>query len=370
MTRVGHAAILVLLSTALAPADAVQTAAQRFEGASRVDARALTIDSHRVAWTDVLYASLNSDSTTLPQPEAVWLGGGQKLIGRIIAVTSRDVTVRHPLLGERTLPRSAVVAIDFAPELTPPAIRGEATLERTRGEPLPGELLWLDRDKLGIDSLLGAIELPRSGARRYRFGLAADPGSPGDTLRLLDGSVLRGTISVEDDGFVLEHPVLGQLSVAAPAIRAVIFRSRAWFIGSSPPTQVRTTPLITAAPDESAAFAIEHDPATGMGRHRILPGVTATFAVPASLTSGATIRVAIGPASGNRGRALVRLLAGGEPILHHVVEPTDEPTWFTATLPPGTDQLQIAADFATPLQLPATVLLIEPHASPAPGPGS
>lgn len=361
-------AVALQLPCTAVHADIVQTASQRYVGEAKLTNNGLNVAGKAVAWSDVLYAGLNSGRATLPQPHVLWVEGGDRLAGRVLAVSSREVVLVHPLLDEVRISRDQAVAVDLQPGLPPPAApTDEGVLMRVTGEPLPGDLLWLDADKVGIDSVLGAIELPVSDVTRYVFPArkGGTPPTASVSVRLLDGSALRGEANVQGDTVALKHPALGTLQLPLAGVRTVFYRDRAWFVGAGTPV-TKATPLVgstTATPD---VLSVRHDAETGMGVIDLRADATATVALPPAMGRGATLRTALAPAHHNRGTVKLTLRSGSTTLAEHIVRPGDAPHWLTATLPPGAKDLTVATELVPPLQWPAAITLIEPVAFSSP----
>jgi hypothetical protein len=312
------------------------------------------------------YVSLNPGRSTLPQPNALWLTGGERLTGRAVAADSQAIEFEHAVLGRRRIARTRVAAVDLSADLPAPPPTGEATLIRTRGEPLPGELLWLDARKVGVDSLLGTIELPRDQVLRCLTGHAAQTMGDADEVRLLDGTTLRGRASVDGRQVRLAHAELGDVSLPGAVVRSVVFAGRAWFLTRAVPAWVRAAPLVAAHAPTGEAFRAARDDATGLMRLELLPGTTASYSRPDD--GPAVFHAIVQPAPGSRGTVRLSLLSAthSRALATHDIRPGDAPAPFTASLPAQTRELILEAVFVEPLQLPTRVWLIEPHVSPAP----
>ncbi len=309
-----------------------------------------------------MVVTFNPGRSTLPQPDALWLTGGERWVGRVTRADSRTVVMAHPTLGELQVRRDAVAAVDFRSELARPD-DGEGVLIRVRGEPLPGDLLWLDDKGIGIDSVLGAIDLPRDQIVRFVLRPLATIAVATDVVRLLDGTVLHGRAKLDGDTVTLAHEHLGELRLPRAALRSVTFASRGWFLTREAPASVTAAPLVAAHADADAAMRVAIDDATGQARLQLRPGVTAVFARPTG--AAGRLHAIVQPAPGTRGTVRLTVRAGAAVLVDRQVKPGDAPVPIAADVSAEAKQIAIQTEFVQTLQLPAGVWLVEPHVVPA-----
>jgi hypothetical protein len=94
-------------------------------------------------------------------------------------------------------------------------------LYRDFGEPIPGKLLFMDPQRLTLQSPLGILTLQRESALRYVFADEKQETKPADELRLIDGSIFKGKLSIGEGQVEIDHEILGKLNLPLQAVRAI-----------------------------------------------------------------------------------------------------------------------------------------------------
>lgn len=373
---------LVALAACAAQADVVQTPGGRIEGKVVFAAEALQVGGKPVPWGEVLFVIRDQEVRSIRSPEAIRLATGEVWYAHVASLSAGKLRARLPLLGERELDVAAVCAVDFLPALSPPEPGDRvATLYREKGEPVPGALMWIDEQRLAIDSPLGVLTLPREGLARYLFraeaklpagGTGVQPVARGEDARatevsLLDGSTLRGECRPVKDGLELDHALLGKVAVPARFVRSVLRRSAtvAW-LSEMKPAAVNAVPLIVqAVPPEIVEY-----PTLGGSRAwpgellairgiRIQPKCMVTYRLPALPGQTLAFAATLGPIEGMRGDARVRLAAAGKTLLARDVGPGAKREAIVADLPRDAE-LAIEVDFGPTLSFPCGILLGDP----------
>ena len=164
----------------------------------------------------LLAVSAETSSTESPKPgtqSALRLVDGEVWRAEILGLEKGRISFRSPLLGQRDIGLPRVASLDFLPAVT--AVAEPGMLYRTRGEPIPGKLVWIRNKDIAIDCPLGVVPVPRSLVRRFVLEAVKGPASSSalDEIVFKDGSLLRGKLSVTGDKLELLHEALGALKI-------------------------------------------------------------------------------------------------------------------------------------------------------------
>lgn len=361
---------LLALAACVARADVVQMPGGRIEGKVAFAPDTLQVAGKSLPWGDVLFVIRDPEGRSIRPPEALRTTRGEVWHAHLASLAAGRLKARLPLLGERELDVAEVQAVDFLPDFAPPEPGDKpGTLYRQKGEPVPGRLMWIDGQRLAIDSPLGVLTLAREGLARYLFTAAPKlpPAPKGDEVSLLDGTTLRGEARPAKDALELDHPLLGKVAIPGRLVRSVLRRPPgvAW-LGEIAPARVNAAPLIVrGVPPE----AIEY-PAIGGSRAwpgellairgiRMLPKCTATYRLPVLPGQGLAFAATLWPIEGMRGEVKLRLLAAGKTLAESGVGPSARPQPLAAEVPRGAE-LAIEVDFGPELLFPCGVLLGDP----------
>jgi hypothetical protein len=350
--------VLVALAFA-ANADVVQTRGARLTGTVALAPGVVVVGKARVAWDDVLTLVREDTATRLPAPHAVRSVSGERWAVDILALSAGKLKVFFPPVGTRELPLDLVQAIEFLPDLPERADLKLNTLYREKGEPVPGSLLWIDTERLAIDSPLGALRLKRTGLARYVFRKASPPAGRSDEVHLGDGSLLRGAISPAANGVTLEHDVLGKLTLRTASLRAVLRRpSGVQYLADTSPRRVETTPLIALSPPAPEVQRLPRGGELCLNGIAVQPKTVLHYPVPRG--ARAMFRSVVGPVAGSRGGVKIRIAAGGKDLLERELPP--DAAWEPVALDvPGNGDLVVEIDFAQHIQFPCGAVLGDPH---------
>ncbi|MBM4032506.1 MAG: hypothetical protein FJ291_12070 [Planctomycetes bacterium] len=361
---------LAALAAFAARADVVQTAGGRVEGKVAFAADALQVGGKPVAWGDVLFVIRDQEGRSIRSPEALRLASGEVWYAHVAGLAAGKLKARLPLLGERELDAAAIRAVDFLPDLPPPQPGDRAgTLYREKGEPVPGALMWIDEQRLAIDSPLGVLTLAREGLARYLFKADAKTaaGAKEDEVSLLDGSTLRGQARPTKDGLELEHALLGKVAIAGRMVRSVLRRPAnvAW-LGEMKPSAVSAVPLIArAVPPEALEY-----PSLGGSRVwpgellairavRVEPKCSVSWRLPAMPGQKLLFGATVSPIEGMRGDVRLRLLGAGKTLAERDIGPAAKREALAAEVPPNAE-LAVEVDFGPNQRFPCGVILGDP----------
>ena len=363
-TRGSEAAVATLIAAlglaSAAQAGLVVTQTSRQEGAVVTQPDALQSGNASVKWADVLLAFNDPGPDRPSTNETILFRNGEVWKGKIdkMANDSLQVTVSS---GQRTVAADSLQAIDFMPNLPPVEGSERGVMYRMKGKPAPGALLWIDGQRVGLDSPLGAIALDRKDLKRYVFVDAAEsktaPAAGGDEIGLSDGSVLRGEVTPDNEGFLIKHAVLGVLR-ARPAAWQWVRRHPApvTYLAEMPPTAVETFPLIRQnAPAPRVVPRCDAVPYAG--RIEIWPKTTLRYALPGQAGGTVAFRGAVGLVPGSKGAARVRMSADGRSVFEQTLSPIAPSPVVISFEGAAGGALTLEVDFDKEVRLPCIVAL-------------
>lgn len=357
-------AIAAVAALALCPclrAGTVMTAVARQGGIIALQPGAVQVGASRVPWADVLGVFNDGRAADALPPEVVHLRNGEAWAGEILKLGEGKVRIGTVFFGQRDLPAAAIRAIDFKPHL-PPVPAGEGpSLWRAKGRPVPGSLLWIDGDRVALDTPLGVLALTRQEMRRAVYAEAGPTNAVAagaDEIALSDGTVLAGQVTPVRDGFLVKHATLGEQTVKADQWRWVRRHPAAVdYLGDQRPETVTTTPLIRQPPP---APAIETSRGLDEGalfirRLHVWPGTTVAYRLPGAPGGKALVSALLGLAPGSRGEARVRFQVGDRVAFERVLKPEPEapaPVLFEVE---AGSVLAMAVDFEKTVRFPCSV---------------
>jgi len=330
----------------------VRTAEGRVAGPVGFLEGGVAVGGRRIPWTDLLWAVRRPEVETVPPTQAAILADGQVWRGEVVRLRNGRVTVRLAALDrEVEVPAERLAALVLGADAGPgppsaasaegPGAAGPETLVPDRGgvlfrpdgEPLPGALLWIEPDRLAIDSPLGAVTLPRAGCALYRFGRSQDRTAPApsagrrlDRVGLAEGSVLAGRVEPADHGLRLTGADLGRVVVPERLVR--------WVERADPRFRRLGLPSSPSGPTAFRGGTLAAEPGPGaIAAWRIHP--PQRLACPLDPSDGRPLRLAmrVRPAGGARGSVRLRLLVGGTVLLDRIVSPADAPVDLEVPLP-------------------------------------
>jgi len=345
----------ILAVLGAARADVVQTRTTRLSGTAALANGHVSIGKTQVPWNDVLTIVRKGPGTWFPVPHAVRLTSGERWAVDIAALSGKTLKVFVPIAGPRDIPLDLVQAIEFLPNLPERDDLKLDTLYREQGEPVPGTLLWIDAERIAINSPLGAIRIKRDGVARYVFRKPNATTPRGDEVHLLDGTILHGAITPEAGGLTLDHAILGKLDVRASLLRAVLRRPEGvQYLADGKPKQVDGTPLIALKPPAPERRQLPRGPELCLNGIAVQPKSVLHYPVQRG-----TFRTVVGPVDGARGAVKVRIAAQGKALLEKELSPTS--AWEPVSVDvPADGDLAVEVDFGPKLQFPCGLVLGDP----------
>ncbi|MCE9545962.1 MAG: hypothetical protein K8T25_10645 [Planctomycetia bacterium] len=360
---------MTIYTAAPATAGVVLSTSGRQQGEVSVAPGALRVGTATIPWADVLLAVNQSPSAAAPAPNMLRLKNGEAWAGTVTLVGGR-LTFDSPLLGQRTVDLAKVRAIDFAPGLPWTGTEKGGVLYRNVARDVPGTLVWMRDDRVGINTVVGAVALKRSELKRYVFaGPANATNDADDELTLSDGSVLRGRIEAGEKGLTLKHATLGERLIPPQAwwtIRRGADASRSISLTELKPQSVKTYPLIRRpASPPRAERATLGGPADFATRLRIWPRTVVVYRLPGPPTQKYLLTAVLRLDEVSRGEARVRVQSGdsvngksanSKTLLDKILTPEQPPLPLSIEAAGGSE-LTIEVDFGDAVRFPCNVVM-------------
>lgn len=347
-------------------AGTIETASGRFEGKITFLPDTVKVGDKQIAFADILYLLADPASDRPPSPHLVRLKNGEVWAGQIVSGSSKKIDVRSDWYGQKAFDRDLISALEFVPRRPAPAGTKPRTLYRERHQPLPGDLMWMEADSLGMDSPLGAITIKRQGLVRYVMSNepGTSPASDLDEVGLVDGNIYHGRLTAKDGQLSLEHDAGGQATFPADAVSFVV-RHNPGLI-EFPQLSSQVVPTGENALDKGKRSAIANPPLAGGSGSRFIRGVRIEpkmqirYALPKRDGQKLLCRATLHPIAGALGDTRIRFLVGKKVVLDETLAPTTGRQPVDVQLPDG-DELHIEIDFGPLLRFPCGVLLQDPH---------
>ncbi len=325
---------------------------KRRHGPSAIQGGQLTIVGETIALGSLLLAVCENDPATPADSNVLRLINGESWNVRITGMAEKGVTISSSRFGQRTVPVSQVASLAF---VSGPNRHGEpGTLYRTKGEPIPGTLVWIRDKDIAIDCPLGVIPIPRPNVQRFvvaavdRKKARAD-----DEIGLTDGSLFRGRLSLEDDKVTLAHPTLGPLRFDWKEVR-YLQRTPAGvdWLDKLESSDLKQVGPVLPPPAPSVISDSTHKQC--LRAVRMLPHTVIRYRLPVGNGVRRLFRARVNPVAGCRSDVMVRILAGDQPVWEQRVDATNAPVAVTADLGIAAE-MTIEVDFGKQLAFPSGV---------------
>ena len=262
----------------------------------------------------------------------------------------------HLLFGTRHVDLTAIASLEFAPGLDSSKTNRAGVLYRTKGRPLPGNLIWLKNDNIAMDSPLGIIPLPRKDLHRYLLpdvstGIVE---SPVDEVGLLDGTILRGKIDFADGKIQMTHAILKELKIEWMNVRYLVRAGNgiSW-LADLEPLGVESIGPLGKKPFQNVANA-RGDGSNFLSTLRVSPQTTLRYRLTGA--GAREFRAVLSPIPGSRGDATVILTASGKEFYRQNLSARDESKILKLPLPQG-DDLELRVEFGKRLAYPCGIHL-------------
>ena len=322
----------------------IQTVGARIRGKIKIIDGQLTVDKQVFALEHLLTAVCQVNPGPATERHVLQLVNGERWRADILKLENGRLLVTSPLFGQRSVPLPQVASMAFRPD-TPAVDRASrpGTLYRTEGDPIPGKLVWVREKDIAIECILGVVPVPRDKVRRIVLS-TADPVNMGreDEVGLVNGSVLRGTLSLDEDKLVLEHPVLGSLRWGWQAVKYVrrMPRQATWMEQWKIATLEQTGP-VASPPPPAIVRSTDH---RALRAVRMMPRTVAGYEVPSIGSDHRTLRGVLSPVPGCRADMKVNILVDGKSMWQRQVSAAAEPLLVAIKLPRGS-QITVSVDF-------------------------
>ena len=296
-------------------------------------------------------------------PHAVHFRNGEIWQVEILTLTNDKLALRGNPFGERTVDLSSVVTLEFSSKPERSGTSRAGVLYRISGRPLPGKLTWIKKDDIAIDCALGIIPLPRTGLIEYKIPgsiIKKDKG-PMDEIGLVDGSILRGKVGLEDEKIILEHPVLETVGIPWEKLRYLIRSDkRTRWLNDFEDRKVDTSGPLGKHPGVEHLDLRKADKPS-LSAVRVFPQTVLRYKLPTKGQSDSRVlRTSISPVPGSLGDATITLSLGNKEFYKKELSAESETENISIPLPAGND-LVVRVDFGKRLSYPCGIDMHDAH---------
>lgn len=202
-----------------AEAGSVQTASGTTQGKVEFVGGTLTVAGQPVDIGKIIELHTGVTAKASDAGSRVQLSNGDLLAGEITGLAEEALTLAPPTLDPLDLKLEHVAQAIFMPG---PTVRAEpGTLVQIDKRLIPGKLKWIREETIAIDCSLGLVPLPRTRVRSFVFAEIKPEAGASNRVVLTDGSVLSGKLAVNDQGLVLTHALLGELTLDLKGVASI-----------------------------------------------------------------------------------------------------------------------------------------------------
>ncbi len=333
----------------------VQTTDGRRRGALTINEGRLGIDKHPAEISTLLLAICENDRRWPPSQDALSHGAlrlidGEVWYGKVLSLEDGQITLQSSMFKSRKVPLKQIASIEFKPGKVSGGEPG--TMYRDQGEPIPGRLVWIREKDVAIDCALGIVPIPRGSIQRLVLAAPRQQGdSSQDEVGLVDGSLLRGTLTAKDDRLVLEHSTLGTLSFEWSDIRHVRRSPNGviWLDSLAGKILDRVGPILPPPPP-SVVVSINPDHLRAI---RMMPRTVTQYELPAG-SAKRTLRAILAPVPGCRADINVRVKDGDRVLWERKISASSEPLEVAVDLQRAT-KFTIEVDYGDRLAFPCGI---------------
>ncbi|MDP6502619.1 MAG: hypothetical protein QF886_03345, partial [Planctomycetota bacterium] len=151
-------------------------------------------------------------------PDFLFLRNGERWAGRIIGLKNNKLIMFVEPLGRHEIDAQLIAAISFHTGRRLTKLKtGRAY--RLSGKPVSGQLVALDTRQIQLKTALGRFNFAREELAGYVFAAAAEEGpADKDHLALVNGALLFGEASLNNNDVLLKHSNLGSIRLGLKAI--------------------------------------------------------------------------------------------------------------------------------------------------------
>lgn len=307
------------------------------------------VDLAKVIRLDTGMAAKASDAGSRVQ-----LSNGDLLAGEITGLEEEKLKLAQAMLGPLDLKLDQVAQAIFMPGPTLDAEPGN--LVQINNRLIPGKLKWIREENIAIDCSLGLVPLPRTRVRSFVFAKVKADEEANDRVALTDGSVLSGTLEVNDQGLSLNHALLGDMALDFKQVARITRR----LPNVQPLAALQGEVVERVGPIPPPLPETVHS-ASG-DTLRMFPGTTVRFALPKS-DQARRLRAELASLTGGQASVKVTVRVNGKATDFNVgraLLPVDAETGKSAHPTSAAEVIDIDLDLGT-----ANVLEIEVQVDPA-----
>ena len=347
----------------IAKADTIWTQTGRQSGELHWKNAQLLLNRDPINTDEIKSISRKTTAIRNVYPHAVHFRNGEIWQVEILTLTNDKLALRGNPFGERTVDLSSVVSLEFSSKPERSGTSRAGVLYRVSGRPLPGKLTWIKKDDIAIDCALGIIPLPRTGLIEYRIpgsSIQRDQGSM-DEIGLVDGSILRGKVGLDDEKIILEHPVLETVDIPWEKLRYLIRSDKRtrWLIDFQDRKVDTSGPLGKHPGVEHLDFRKADKPS--LSAVRVFPQTALRYKLPTKgQHDSRVLRTSISPVPGSLGDATITLSLGNKEFYKKELSAESETENISIPLPAGND-LVVSVDFGKRLSYPCGIDMHDAH---------
>ena len=345
--------------------DVVWSETGRQEGELHWKDGSLHLSEKPIRWESLRSISRQSQFGPSSPEQAVQFLNGEIWQAEILTMTKGKLTLASKVFGQRTVELSSVKSLDFALASKLAVKSRPGILYRSSGRPVPGKLIWIKKEDIAIDCPLGIVPLPRQGLVRYILpdakGEKIFSRQQGDEIGLKDGSILRGSVRIEGENVVLEHPTLENISVPWENLRYLIRSGEEaqWLTDLNQPVIKSFGPL--GAGIGAEYLDLRRTPASSLSVMRVTPQTVIRYNLESSAKkSDRRLRAQLALVPGSLGDAMLSFSVEGQEFFSKALSRQDDSIDLNLPLPAG-KELAVKVDFGKRLAYPCGIELHDAH---------
>jgi len=284
-------------------AGSVTTASGTTNGKVELAGGALTIAKQPLDLGSIIELDTGVEAKASDAGRRVQLINGDLLAGDITGLKDDQLNFAQPTLGPLGLKLDDVAQAIFMPGPTVQAKPG--TLIQINNRKIPGKLKWIREDNIAINCALGLVPLPRTRVRSFVFAETKPASGASNRVVLTDGSVLSGKLAVNDQGLILKHSLLGDLTLDLKRV-ARITRHQSNVLNLTELQGKLVKRVGPIPPPAPAVISSASGPAL-----RMFPGTVTRYTLPAS-KQPRRFRAELTPLPGTKAGVMVTVRVNGK----------------------------------------------------------
>ena len=325
----------------------------------------LLLSGKPIRWDEVTSISRQSQAAHSSTSQAVQFLNGETWQVEILTMAKGKLTVKGNVHGQRTVELSSVRSLEFSPSSKLSGKSRPGILYRSSGRPVPGKLIWIKKEDIGIDCPLGIVPLPRPGLVRYILPEAKmeqkTPEQWSDDIGLQDDSILMGKVRIENEQVVLEHPSLETISIPWENLRYLVRsgHNAQWLTDLDEPVVKSFGPLGSGMGAEY--LDLRQSPASSLSMVRVTPQTVVRYNLESSANKpNRRLRAKLAMIPGSLGDATLSFAMEGKEFFSKALSTQDDSVELNLPLPAG-NELALKVDFGERLAYPCGVELHDAH---------